>query len=40
VICSTCGADRVITLQHTVRIGRRVVQWRECVACYRKAENR
>jgi hypothetical protein len=37
-MCDVCHHDRVITLQHTVRIGKRVVQWRECVACYRKAE--
>jgi hypothetical protein len=38
VICDSCGRDRVITLQHTVRIGRRVVQWRECVECFLRGE--
>jgi hypothetical protein len=31
--CSTCNQDRVVTITHTQRIGRRVVTWTVCVGC-------
>jgi hypothetical protein len=38
--CSVCQLERVVVLTHTLRIGRRVVTWTECVPCWREAEAR
>lgn len=36
--CSTCLRSHVVTLTHRVRIGKRIVEWTECVSCHLKAE--
>jgi hypothetical protein len=38
--CDTCGQDRVVTLVHTLKIGKRRFAWRECIGCHRAAEAR
>lgn len=34
--CSTCGA--VVTITHSLRIGRRVVTWALCIPCHLQEE--
>lgn len=36
--CSTCDRDVIVTLWHAVTIGKRVVMWHLCVACWRKEQ--
>lgn len=31
--CPACGAKIVAVVTHSLRIGRRTVQWSECVEC-------
>lgn len=38
--CDGCGEHKHVLLQHGQRIGKRVVTWRECVACFLKLEGK
>jgi hypothetical protein len=36
--CPSCSRPCVVTLTHTLRIGRRLIVWTECVRCWKEAE--
>ena len=38
--CDECGVEGRVFLEHSVRVGRRIVQWIECPACVKAAEGR
>ncbi len=31
--CSTCNTSHAVTVTQSIKIGRRVVEWRLCVGC-------
>lgn len=39
-VCSNCGRECVVGLQHSVRWGSRWIQWRLCVSCHLAEEAR
>lgn len=36
--CSTCGAERVVTVWQGIKIGARTIVWHLCVECWRKEQ--
>jgi len=38
--CDACGASGRVFVQHSIKIGARWVQWRECQACVKAADER
>ena len=38
--CDECGAEGRVFVEHSVRGGKRIVQWIECPACVKATEGR